>query len=71
MTPSNPGARTAGKLRVAPGDTTRSFLLDKLSGNLAPDEGSPMPLAGNRLPATSIDLVQRWIAAGAPDTAAF
>jgi hypothetical protein len=71
VTPSNPGARAAGKLRIAPGDTTRSFLLDKLSGNLTADEGSPMPFVGDRLPARSIDLVRRWIAAGAPATAPF
>ncbi len=68
---SNPGAQAAGKLRVAPGDVTRSFLLDKLSGNLASGEGSPMPFVGSRLPARSIDLVRRWIVAGAPATAPF
>ena len=71
VTPSNPGAQAAGKLRVASGDATRSFLLDKLAGTLTPDEGSPMPFVGHRLPAKSIDLVRRWIAAGAPATAAF
>jgi hypothetical protein len=71
VAPSNPDAQVAGKLRVAPGDTPRSFLLDKLTGNLAAGEGSPMPYVGSRLPAKSIDLVRRWIAAGAPATAPF
>ena len=70
-TPSNSDAQAAGKQRVTPGDTTRSFLLDKLTGALSPGEGSPMPFVGNRLSAKSIDLVRRWIAAGAPATASF
>jgi hypothetical protein len=63
---TNPAAQAAGLLRVAPGDPERSFLLDKLEGMLTPDEGDAMPRVGSSLPASSIDLVRRWIAAGAP-----
>ena len=69
--PSNGAALAAGLLRVAPGDPDRSFLLRKLEGTLAPDEGQPMPRVGSPLPPTLIDLVRRWIAAGAPADASF
>ena len=71
VAPSNMAAHDAGLLRVAPGDPTRSFLLDKLEGTLSPDEGTPMPQTGSPLPPTRIDLIRRWIAAGAPETAPF
>jgi len=69
--PANGAALAAGLLRVAPGDPDRSFLLRKLEGTLAPDEGQPMPRIGSPLPPTLIDLVRRWIAAGAPADASF
>jgi len=68
---ANPGAHAAGLLRVVPGDPDASFLLDKLTGMLTPDEGDPMPRVGGPLPAARIDLVRRWIAAGAPADAPF
>jgi hypothetical protein len=68
---TNPAAHAAGLLRVAPGDPAGSFLLDKLQGTLTPDEGVPMPRVGASLPASSIALIRRWIAAGAPADARF
>jgi hypothetical protein len=68
---SNPAARAAGLLRVAPGDPGRSFLVHKLDGDLTAEEGAQMPRVGSALPASSIDLIRRWIAAGAPADAAF
>jgi hypothetical protein len=68
---SNAAAHAAGLLRVAPGDPERSFLLRKLEGTLGAGEGDPMPRVGTRLPAASIDLVRRWIAAGASADAGF
>lgn len=68
---SNPEARAAGILRVAPGDPESSFLLRKLTGSLIPGEGEPMPRVGEPLPPAALDLVRRWIAAGAPPTAGF
>jgi hypothetical protein len=69
--PANEAARAAGLLRVAPGDPEHSFLLRKLDGALAPEEGERMPRVGTSLPLHSIDLVRRWIVAGAPADAAF
>ena|SRR5882672_1676682 len=69
--PTNPVARDAGLLRVAPGDPERSFLLRKLQSTLVSGEGEPMPRVGSMLPPSSIDLVRRWIAAGAPADAPF
>lgn len=63
---SNPAAAAAGLLRVVPGDPDRSFLLRKLEGTLRPAEGDPMPRVGTQLPADLIELIRRWIAAGAP-----
>jgi len=68
---ANEAARTAGLLRVAPGDPDHSYLLLKLEGTLAAGEGVPMPLVGGPLPASAIDTIRRWIAAGAPETAPF
>lgn len=66
--PANFAARTAGKLRVDPGNPANSFLLDKLRGELEIAEGDPMPLQLKRLPSKAIALVEEWIAAGAPET---
>lgn len=68
---ANEAARAAGRMRVVPGDPDHSFLLDKLGGPLTRDEGSPMPLAGPPLSAKKIDLIRRWIAAGASPKARF
>ncbi len=68
---TNPAANAAGLLRVAPGDPDHSFILDKLTGALAAGEGVPMPQVGSPLPQAKIDLVRRWIAAGAPADAPF
>lgn len=62
---SNEAAAGKGKLRVKPGDPGASFLLQKLEGPAA-DEGSVMPPRGQKLPAETIDLLRRWIAAGCP-----
>lgn len=59
------GARSAGLLRVAPGDADRSFLIRKLTGALGPGQGSSMPLGNIPLEAGSIDRIRAWIDAGA------
>ena len=69
--PANEAARAAGLLRVAPGDPDHSYVLLKLEGTLTPGEGARMPLIGPPLPASLIDTIRRWIAAGAPETAPF
>jgi hypothetical protein len=63
--PDNPAARAGGDLRVAPSDLDRSFILRKLTGDLAPNEGSPMPLGGAPLDDPTIEMIASWIAAGA------
>lgn len=68
---TNPAAQAAGVVRVVPGDPAASFLVRKLEGDLAPGEGDRMPQVGAALPAKQLDLVRRWITAGAPATAGF
>src|SRR5439155_24181922 len=68
---ANPSAQAAGVLRVVPGDPDRSFLLRKLLGQLGAGEGSRMPLVGTPPSAANLDLIRRWIAAGALETAPF
>jgi hypothetical protein len=68
VAPQNPTAQGAGKLRVAPGHPENSFLVDKLRGMLVAGEGERMPRGLKRLDALRIQLVQDWIAAGAPAT---
>jgi hypothetical protein len=63
--PQNPAAVAAGWLRVVPDIPDQSFLLRKLTGDLAPGEGSPMPLGGAPLNQEEIDLIRDWIADGA------
>lgn len=68
--PTNANARDDGLLLVAPREPSRSFLLSKLTGDLAPGDGSQMPLTGAALPDASIELIADWIAAGAPPDSA-
>lgn len=65
---ATPGDIACGTL-VAPGDPARSYLYQKLTQS-APCYGAEMPLSeygAAMLPACEIDLVRRWIAAGAPN----
>jgi hypothetical protein len=63
--PQNAVARASGQLRVTPGAPDESFLMHKLTGDLQPGEGAPMPLLGSPLSPSEIELVRSWIAAGA------
>jgi hypothetical protein len=65
-----------GALRVVPGDPSKSFLVDKLKGRLAPDEGKAMPIdvdTGVPLPKDAAqeafvdNVLVPWIAGGAPN----
>jgi len=62
----NPAARDAGALRVIAGSPEASFLVRKLTGDLAADEGLPMPFGGATIPPAEIERIRAWIAAGAP-----
>lgn len=62
-------AEVPGLLRVNPGNPDASYLVQKIQGNAA--VGARMPANGPPfLSQTQIDLVRRWIAAGAPSSAA-
>jgi hypothetical protein len=63
---SNVAAAAAGKLRVVPGHPESSFLVDKLAGHLADDEGDQMPLGTAPLTPNQLGLVKAWVLAGAP-----
>jgi mono/diheme cytochrome c family protein len=64
--PTNSTARQAGKKRVMPGDPARSFLMDKVTGDMELGEGDRMPQNAHPLSADQIALIRRWIQAGAP-----
>lgn len=63
--PDNAAARAAGLERVVPFDTTRSFMLIKLT-NPAPGQGERMPMGNPPLSADDLFVVNQWILAGAP-----
>ncbi|MEO6027570.1 MAG: hypothetical protein ABIR79_11945 [Candidatus Binatia bacterium] len=70
-TPTNADAATAGWQRVTQldathGDATTSYLMHKLEGDLEPGFGKRMPFNKPRLDATLVDVVRRWVEAGAP-----
>ncbi len=72
VTPDNPAAEGAGWQRVhvldpTSGDPATSLLMQKLLGP-PPGFGARMPFGRPKLDQTLIDLVQLWIAAGAPAT---
>ena len=51
---------------VTPGDPDRSYLMAKLGATSEPICGLSMPLGGPMLGAQELDLIERWIVAGAP-----
>ncbi len=64
--PQNPAAAAAGMKLVDPGNPENSFLLTKLIGPSAPEQGARMPFGGGILHNGKIEAVQTWIQAGAP-----
>jgi hypothetical protein len=64
--PSNRAAGTHGMKRVWPGDPSRSYLIAKLTNNLASGEGFPMPYNATPLDEATIKVLEAWITAGAP-----
>jgi hypothetical protein len=53
------------KTIIVPGDPGASFLIAKLRGELAEDEGDPMPLGTAMLSEATIAKIEAWIAGGA------
>lgn len=66
--PQNPAAAAAGMKLVDPGNPENSFLLTKLMGPAAPEQGARMPFGGGVLHTGKIEAVRTWIEAGAPQT---
>jgi mono/diheme cytochrome c family protein len=64
--PTNSTARHAGLKRVVPGDPSRSYLLNKLTGQMDFGEGDQMPQNADKLSDADITLIRQWIQAGAP-----
>ena len=65
MSMVNVTSREMPKLKiVAPGNLELSYLYDKLTGNQ--DEGDRMPSGKKALPKAEIELIKKWILAGAP-----
>ncbi len=66
-----PATIDSTKIRVVPGDSANSFLLMKLTDQLSPQDGNPMPqsegLPWMELPANLIADVKSWIDSGAPN----
>jgi hypothetical protein len=62
---SNVAARAAGMPRVDPFAPDNSFLITKLVGPPGSAYGARMPLIGDALREEEIDLIRRWILAGA------
>jgi hypothetical protein len=59
-----PSTEVPSVLRVAPGDPTNSYIIQKLEGHAA--VGGQMPLGETPLPATTIAFIAQWITDGAP-----
>ena len=64
--PQNPAAAAAGMKLVDPGNPDNSFLLTKLIGPVAPEQGARMPFGGGVLHNGKIEAIRTWIEAGAP-----
>jgi len=67
VTPNNFAANGAGWKRVDPGSTATSFIFHKITGDLPnATYGERMPLNKAKLNKTLRDVIELWIAAGAP-----
>ncbi|MHB8417675.1 MAG: Dickkopf N-terminal cysteine-rich domain-containing protein [Myxococcales bacterium] len=65
---SNVYGSATGLLRVSPGNPSQSLLLIKLQLTAKdPQYGYPMPMPSGGEPASLVQAVQSWIAAGAPN----
>jgi hypothetical protein len=66
---TNTQAIAAGLKQIAPSDTAKSFLFQKLIFNQSRHKyGSAMPLGADLLTTKQIEFVRQWILAGAPKT---
>jgi hypothetical protein len=62
----NQAAKTAGLLRVKPGDHMNSLLFHKIDCQSPTTYGASMPLGGTNLTSGQIEFIKQWIMKGAP-----
>ena len=62
----NEAAKTAGLLRVKPGDSMMSLLFQKIDCQTPSKYGATMPLGGTNLTSGQIEFIKQWILKGAP-----
>lgn len=62
----NEAAKTAGLLRVKPGDSMMSLLFQKIDCQSPSKYGATMPLGGTNLTSGQIEFIKQWIIKGAP-----
>jgi hypothetical protein len=62
----NQAAKTAGLVRVKPGDHMNSLLFHKIDCQSPTTYGASMPLGGTNLTAGQIEFIKQWIMKGAP-----
>ena len=62
----NPAAKTAGLVRVKPGDYENSLLYQKINCQTNTQYGALMPLGGANLTFGQIEFIKQWIIKGAP-----
>ena len=61
-----PSIEQPSLMRVKPGDPTDSYVIHKLEGSPG-ITGARMPFGGPYLSTATIDQIESWIAAGAPN----
>jgi len=64
----NAAAKTAGLVRVKPGDYISSLLYQKIDCQTTSQYGALMPLGGTNLTLGQIEFIKQWIIKGAPKT---
>lgn len=64
----NAAAKTAGLVRVKPGDYMNSLLFQKIDCQVTTQYGALMPLGGTNLTMGQIEFIKQWIIKGAPKT---
>ena len=62
----NAAAKTAGLVRVKPGDYMNSLLYQKIDCQTPSKYGASMPLGGTNLTSGQIEFIKQWIIKGAP-----
>ena len=62
----NAAAKTAGLVRVKPGDYINSLFYQKIDCQTPSKYGSSMPLGGTNLTSGQIEFIKQWIIKGAP-----